>query len=547
MKKLYFSFVFILATLATIAAPRSNSEKMAIAKSMLQSTGKHSTRTHLSSLKVIKENTALTIIGEEQAGYVIIANDDRFHAILGYSDRSFQENVPGLDWWLKAATEVMTASAEAGNTPNNYTVDKVAIPQLMESEWGQGAPYNNLCPNGKRGKCPTGCVATAMSQVLYFHQYPERTVGKGSYTYGGKTFAQNLSGINYAWDKMQPRYDTPSGEGCEDVATLLFDCGLSINMNYDDGGSGAYNFEASTAMKRNFSMYSTFYDRAYYTSTEWMDLIYDQLSHNKPVIYGGVSDSDEGLIGHSFVIDGYREDGLVHVNWGWDGIGNGYYDIALLDPVVSGESMSFSKQQNFVVCQKEPLTVYSNIGMNSISIQKLTDTSISVRVTGVTNLLPDDFKGQVAIVAEKDGNKHVLSSVDQKLVYGVIYSTVFTETEYSVTDLEDGEYRIYAAAKSATDSDWQIFRAKRGVKNSYILTKENGTFTVVADNNAWSTDIHSILNKDEDKAASITYVYNINGQQVYSAPSATFRYSDIPVKGILLIKKGTKVEKIIKK
>lgn len=100
-------------------------------------------------------------------------------------------------------------SNQTSASETNLADSKEAIPQLMESEWGQSAPFNNLCPMGASDRCPAGCVATAMAQVFYYHKYPVKAIGKGSCTYGGKTYAQNLSGIEYAWDKMLPKYDTP--------------------------------------------------------------------------------------------------------------------------------------------------------------------------------------------------------------------------------------------------------------------------------------------------------------------------------------------------
>lgn len=512
MKKFLFLFFFVIHFLGGFAVTRTLSEKIAIAQSMLQSFANNSTRTTQLGVKTFKENAAITVLGYEQGGYVVIANDNSYRAVIAYSELPFREDNPGLNWWLKSVSQMMSCEqAAAVKEEATSTAARTAIPQLMVSEWGQDAPFNNLCPTGKYGKCPTGCVATAMAQVLYYHKCPQKAIGKGSCTYGGKTYAQNLSGIEYAWDKMQPKYDTPSGEGCDDVATLLYDCGLSIGMNYDDQGSGAYNFEASTAFKNHFSLYSTYYDRSYYTSAEWMNLVYEQLSNNNPVVYGGVSDVDGQQSGHSFVIDGYQEDGLVHVNWGWNGQGNGYYDIALLNPIV-GDSMSFSNQQDMVVCQTSPFEVFSRIGMRGITIKKVDETSISIAVSQIVNLLPDDFKGELAIVAEKDGKKKVISSVSERLVYGISYSSFFTEASYSIEDLEDGEYRIYVAAKSDGDPDWQIFRALRGGKNCYILTKSNGTINLKADSQAWTTEIGHVFPSQVKKQAS--KIYNINGQQV---------------------------------
>lgn len=510
---------------------------------VLQDLPSSATRASFSELQILQENQALSVIGYSQCGYVIIANDNRFNAVIGYSAKAFQENNPGLKWWLKTISEVMTSN-QTSASETNLADSKEAIPQLMKSEWGQSAPFNNLCPMGVNGRCPAGCVATAMAQVFYYHKFPVKAIGKGSCTYGGKTYAQELSGVEYAWDKMLPKkYDTPSGEGSEDVATLLYDCGLSIGMNYDDNGSGSYNFEACNAINEHFNMYATYYNRSYYTASDWMNILYQQLSQKNPVVYTGVSKVDGVASGHCFVIDGYREDGLVHVNWGWDGQGDGYYDIALLNPVV-GDSMGFNSMQDMVICQKNPIEVFSNIGMKGITMKVADDNHFTVNISSVTNLLPQDFNGELAIIAEANGKKYILKSVSKKLVFGVDYSSLFEDNKCSVEDLEDGEYRIYAAAKSKDDSDWQVFRSSHGGRNSYILTKANASIKLVADRKAWSTGIS--LPIVGDSVSPITYVYDMNGRLVYQAATSDFSSSNIPAKGLFVIKQGDKYQKIVK-
>ncbi len=493
------------------ASQRSYSVKQAIARQILQSFVNAGTRTCKQELKTFKENDALTVIGYENDGYVVIANDDNFQALIGYSDQPYLESNPGLNWWMNAMDKVLQTPQQT-NANTTDEEGKKPISQLMTSEWGQDAPYNNLCPKAARGRCPSGCVATAMAQLLYYHKSPVKSEGTGSYTYDGKAFAQSLSGINYAWDKMQPKYDTPSGEGADDVATLLFDCGLALNMNYNDSGSSAYNFDACNAFTDNFCMYSTYFDRSYYTAADWMDIVYTQLSNHNPVVYGGVSKVDGQQSGHSFVIDGYDDKGLVHVNWGWNGTGNGYYDISLLNPVVETDSMSFSSNQDMVICQKEPFAIYSNIGMGSITVKQTTEGSITVNLTKVTNLLPHDFKGQLAIIAEKDGVKHVITSLNQKLIFGVVYSGIFAKTAYSIADLDDGLYKVYAAAKSDTDPDWQIFRSAHGGRNCYSLTKADGNISLQQDQNPWNTAIgHVTITTAVHRSAK---TFSITGQEV---------------------------------
>ena len=150
---------------------------------VLQDLPSSATRASFSKLQILQENQALSVIGYSQCGYVVIANDNRFNAVIGYSAKAFQENNPGLKWWLNTISEVMTSN-QTSASETNLADSKEAIPQLMKSEWGQSAPFNNLCPMGASGRCPAGCVATAMAQVFYYHKYPVKAIGKGSCTYG---------------------------------------------------------------------------------------------------------------------------------------------------------------------------------------------------------------------------------------------------------------------------------------------------------------------------------------------------------------------------
>jgi hypothetical protein len=128
--------------------------------------------------------------------------------------------------------------------------------------------------------------------------------------------------------------------------------------------------------------------------------------------------------------------------------------------------MSFSSMQDMVICQKNPIEVFSNIGMKGITMKVADDNHFTVIISSVTNLLPQDFNGELAIIAESNGKKYILKSISKKLVFGVNYSSLFEDNKCSVEDLEDGEYRIYAAAKSKDDSDWQVFN------RTFIILKQ---------------------------------------------------------------------------
>lgn len=215
-------------------------------------------------------------------------------------------------------------------------------PLLGNIIYDQGVPFNNLCPmiNGRRAV--TGCVATAMAQIMRYYSYP--SVGTGSVTYTGSNGAATLNLADYDFDwslilnDYTKSYTAAQGEA---VAKLMLACGASINMNYSADGSGSFINKAMKALKDNFG-YSK--DIEYYDSTgdydpeglieyDWVVTIRENHQKGYPVMYAGSPAS--GKSGHAFVIDGYKViDGLYyyHVNWGWSGAFNGYYLILNLKP-----------------------------------------------------------------------------------------------------------------------------------------------------------------------------------------------------------------------
>ena len=215
-------------------------------------------------------------------------------------------------------------------------------PLLGNIIYDQGVPFNNLCPiiNGRRAV--TGCVATAMAQIMRYYSYP--SVGTGSVTYTGSNGAATLNLADYDFDwslilnDYTKSYTAAQGEG---VAKLMLACGASINMNYSADGSGSFINKAMKSLKDYFG-YSK--DIEYYDSTgdydpeglieyDWVFTIRENHQKGYPVMYAGSPAS--GKSGHAFVIDGYKViDGIYyyHVNWGWSGAFNGYYLILNLKP-----------------------------------------------------------------------------------------------------------------------------------------------------------------------------------------------------------------------
>ena len=414
------TLIFTLALLAVASAgnanPRTKAQIEQIASKSLASNG-ITRRAPGQKLQRINANAVYSIYGYKQGGYVIVSNDDVLPEVLAYSDGAFdKDNLPdGLRWWLSAMTNTgaqlikkNVAQSPVAPNPDRYAA---SVAPLVTAQWGQEKPYNDQCPvaystaSHRAARSVTGCVATAMAQIMKYYKYPAQGKGTASVSYywpdapgHAKTATVDFSQATYDWDNMLDTYtnvDYSKAQG-DAVAQLMYHCGVAANMSYDPDGSGAYTANAAYGLRNNFGYASTVRvaTRSSYDIRPWMDLVYTELSASRPILYTG-NDVKTGY-GHAFVVDGYTAEGLVHVNWGWDGLDNGYYDISLLDPKTQG--MQFANYQDMI------------IGIQTTEPEKL---SATVNVTAPGTLL---------------------SSLDADKLYS--YNTVSVKGNINSTDLK---------------------------------------------------------------------------------------------------------------
>ena len=211
---------------------------------------------------------------------------------------------------------------------------------LLDSFWEQDRPYNDACPydSTARKRTLTGCTATATAQVMRYWRHPER--GRGTHTYSTADYGQQTVVYDssvYDWDNIPVRVNVGSPQAQRDaVAKLCYEVGVGMNMRYGTGASGAYAHSggmlwrrsAEQALEKHFYYNPGMYNACMegYTEAEWDDLMSSELNAGRPLIYTGSSSSG----GHAFVVDGYDTTGLYHVNWGWGGVDNGFYNLARL-------------------------------------------------------------------------------------------------------------------------------------------------------------------------------------------------------------------------
>jgi hypothetical protein len=369
---------------------------------------------------------------QQDSGFVIISGNERMPTILAYSDADVFDvsNLPPAvkDWlisyelWYDATlhTEADTPANNAQTTTElpQDTIFRSIAPLLGGNAWGQSAPYNALCPTVQRQPSVVGCVATAMAQVMKYHEYPDRGTGNIAYTTTTNhiSLKHDLSTDTLAWGQMLDAYNigTYTTASANAVATLMYDCGLSVQMDYcssAQGGSGAYQYDLLPGFIEHFN-----YDpdaslviRSYCTTEDWHDLLQQELNALRPVNYAGVSTSDGG---HSFVIDGYRQSSgstypSYHVNWGWDGSCNGYYQIADLAPKeqgISAVTSGFSEQQQMTIGIQPDNHIDDHNGVLAASKIRLSATTLAsggscqIMFTELYNLSYRTFQGTLSAV-----------------------------------------------------------------------------------------------------------------------------------------------------
>lgn len=377
MKKIKHLFLFAIC-FGFLLQVNSAPVDRAIAKKVAMTYCKHKTAflQNLNASSVISEHTlffagkATMYVFNLEQGFVITTADDRAPAIIAYSSEGQLDvnNIPApAKMWLtpiqeyvanlqienpKAATHSQWIELQNDNITSNVSAVKGVNP-IVTSNWGQAQGYNDSCPeiaNGPGGRSLTGCVATSMAQIMYYHKYPQFGNGSNSYThiYFG-TISEDFSSAEYLWNNMS---NTANSTTRANISKLMYHAGVSVNMNYGPDGSGTQSQFAASALQNNFRYRPDIrsISRLDYTLLNWQRIMKDNLDAHQPILYSGTDDESTNAGGHAWVCDGYNDNNYFHMNWGWDGAGNGYFWLDTLKVMIGTVSQgSFKASQNAVV------------------------------------------------------------------------------------------------------------------------------------------------------------------------------------------------------
>lgn len=344
MRKTLLLTAMMTVTLCTWAKPRTVEAMKAAAAKVLVA-GEHQGIKRLpANLRMLEMREGVAVMGYDSGGFAVVATDDAFPEVMGWSETAYSTETSNANfkWWLDAVDKV---TANPANAPLSLvTPESLGYPEkvspLLKTTWAQTEPYNNDCPAG----CPTGCVATATAQVLKYFQWPEHGTGT-VFTYypfadfSGERLEAELDNVTYDYHLMLNDYDyiDSDSDGLfpkdnqkkkKAVAKLMYHVGLAMKAVYDYGGTGSYNETLCYGLRNNLGYpLAITIDKKDYTDTQWMGVIYDNISKGTPVIYGG---ADTDYNGHEFVLHGYNRSGYVYINWGWGGMEDGYFNLASL-------------------------------------------------------------------------------------------------------------------------------------------------------------------------------------------------------------------------
>lgn len=445
------------------------------------------------NLRSDKTNNAPYYAFNLEQGYVIVSGDDEMTELVGYAENGFfdAENVPPqMQLWLDGYAEYV-AAVQSGKAKARKILlsdsPSVVVEPLVSTKWNQDAPFNNFAPeytddNNNTQRCATGCAATAMAQIMKFHNWPEQGVGHYSYEHQSfGTISSNFSEHVYDWTNMIDRYNNGeySSEQADAVALLMKDCGVSLNMNYGPV-SGASIYSYYPAFKNYFRYSSRTVNRSGCETAEFTKIITDELQEGRPIIYCGTGEDG----GHAFVVDGYDTNYFLHVNWGWGGYSDGYFDMNYMDPTglgIGGGSGAFKWNQGIVLARPlkdgvEPyefiqqlcFVPYDDVKGGIFCEQEMPANKgdvVTILLRNTANLSGESFFGSLNVGVFDDsgalvtmGNEERIENNNGELLEfqsGSLYSVDLPMT-LNTAGIADGNYIVRAMSKADGDV-WRKF------------------------------------------------------------------------------------------
>lgn len=501
----------------------------------------------------------------QKHGFVVVSGDDIVKPILAYSTvdefQTGNDVSPETDYWMGlyrdqiafavahniSATDAVNADWDYYTSGSGHTAYKPtnAVAPMLSTTWNQGTYYNIYTPGSGATKTPVGCVATAMAQIMKYWNAP--TTGTGSYSYNHATYgtqSANFGATSYQWGLMPNSLNASSSQAAKNAVSLLgYHCAVSVRMDFDPSGSGSQVLAwssssrcAENAFKNHFG-YKTTIDGLYrddYSDADWNAILVNELDNGRPILYAGYGSAG----GHAFVFDGYDDNGLYHINWGWGGMSNGYFTVDNLAPSalgIGGGGGNFNNNQQALV-KIEPGMPGDTLNMVMNTALDLSNTTINkgdaFSVTaGVWNRGTLDYGGVFTIgiyrVADTSLASYMPYITNQVIMAGA--DTTYTFSTTGISSLEAGAYFVKVLIRPEGASSWNALTDDMGFSNHASLTViDNGAPTGIGQTaldrsfNVYPNPVQGKLTIDMKGFAgtvSAIALYNLQGQKVAQLPA----------------------------
>ena len=407
----------------------------------------------------------------DDAGFVVVSADDRTDAVLGYATRGrFDASTmpPNVQAWMDAYAQQIVALDTYASGFQHEGEARAPIAPLLITQWNQTAPFNDMCPWRGGSRTATGCVATAMAQVMKFHEWPaEETATIPAYTtYSAKISLPELAPTVFQWSDMHDVYE--HADNATAVAELMRYCGQALQSDYDAHATGAYLADVPQVLTTffNYDAGVKYLYQSNYPVSEWEDIIYAELQAERPVLHAGTSMGG----GHAFVCDGYDGEGLFHFNWGWGGMYDGYFKLALLTPGTAatgaGTEDGFSYDQRIVTGIQPPAGMTSALQpFTSYGLQQ-SGTNLYAYFQNPNSNVATENVG-FALVSEQGDILQVLKDCGRMTLKGFNLENNWAGLylgAYGEVNLAPGVYRIAAICKPNAEGEWE----RAGSKQTYF-------------------------------------------------------------------------------
>ena len=435
-------------------------------------------------------------------GFVIVSGDDRTEEILGYgTDCQFDEKrlSETMKAWLtdyaNQISDLQTGHVKAA--PMKVSTHK-AIGKLITTQWDQGDAsatgdaYNQLCPTINGMHCVTGCVATAMAQIMRYNKWPTNNCSQIPAFTSNETLGElkALPRLKFDWNNMVDRYNEgQTANECKAVAQLMQYCAHSLKMDFGLNTSNATLIEVAVALRSYFDydINTRHISRTDYSAEGWDNLIYSEINNGRPVLYTGMNSGG----GHAFICDGYDGNGFYHINWGWGGYCNGYFKLSILNPMRggTGSSMSnsgYSEEQSAIVGIQKPTNAKDE--MRTLSLKEFTRDGHTITAkysnrTGLSGTFDYGFAYQDANIG---GNSYNIRKITDTFEPLNMRSVVL---DLEALSLSDGTYNFYPYA-ILSGSGW--YHMICDFKKYYEVTYLNGQVSKITYHPVGSLVINSL-------------------------------------------------------